>query len=101
MKLEDILREQEEISLSSMQKYILIAIHTSDTSVLAYDRIRDTESDTVASDMLARYGFIRLNNGQAELTEKGRKALVYYGLVDEGGEVTDIGQQIVDDYEEE
>lgn len=100
MKLEDIIKEQEEISLSSMQKYILIAIHTSDTPVLAFDRIRDTESDTVASDMLSRYGFIKLYDGQAELTGKGQQALISYGLVDESGEVTDVGQEIVDNYEE-
>lgn len=100
MKLEDILKEQEEISLSSMQKYILIAIQTSDTPVLAFDRIRDTESDTVASDMLHRYGFISLYDGQATLTEKGRQALVSYGLLDETGEITEVGQEIVNNYEE-
>lgn len=99
MKLQTIM-EQSEISLSEMQKYILLIIHTSETPVLAFDRIRDTEPDTIASDMLARYGFIRIFQNQATLTEKGSEALVSYGLTDETGEVTEIGQTIIDNYSE-
>jgi len=101
MKLSELIREQEEISLSAIQKYILIAIHTSDTPVLAFDRIRDSESDTVSSNMLARFGFIQLSRGQAGLTEKGKQALISYGLTDETGEVTEVGQEIVANYEDE
>lgn len=99
MKLRTIM-EQEDISLSSMQKYILLVIHTSQTPVLAFDRIRDTEPDTIASDMLDRYGYIRLYENEAHLTSKGQEALTSYGLVDEGDDVTEMGQDILDNYEE-
>lgn len=100
MKLQQIL-EQAELTLSSMQKYILIVIHTSQTPVLAFDRIMDTESDKISSEFLDRYGYIKLYQGQAELTPKGSQALVSYGLVDDSGDVTEIGQDIVDNYEDE
>jgi hypothetical protein len=91
--------EQSEITLSSTEKYILLVIHTSQTPVLAFDRIRDSQRDVIASNMLNRYGFIRLFDGSAELTEKGTQALTSYGLVDETGEVTEIGQKIMDDFD--
>lgn len=100
MKLSTLV-EQNELTLSSSEKYILLAIHTSQTPVLAFDRIRDSQRDVIASNMLHRYGFIRLATGSVRLTNKGRNALSSYGLVDETGEVTDIGQKIMDNYDSE
>jgi hypothetical protein len=100
MKLRN-LYEQNEITLSSTEKYILLAIHTSQTPVLAFDRIRDSQRDVIASNMLNRYGFIKLFNGSVQLTERGSQALTSYGLVDETGEVTEIGQELMDNYDPE
>jgi hypothetical protein len=99
MKLSNLF--EQEITLSETEKYLLLVIHTSQTPVLAFDRIRDTQRDVIASNMLNRYGFVRLTESQAILTEKGKQALTSYGLIDETGEVTDIGQELVDNYEEE
>jgi len=98
MKLKTII-EQQDISLSAMQKYILLVIYTSQTPVLAFDRIRDTEPDTIASDILERYGYINIHNNEASLTSKGDNALISYGLV-ENGDVTEMGQEIMDSYGE-
>ena len=101
MKLSRILSEQAELSLSNTQKYILLAIKISQTPLLAFERVTDNESENIASEMLNNYNYINIYNEEAHLTDKGEEALISYGLTDETGEPTEMGQQIVDDYEEE
>jgi len=98
MKLKNIM-EQENILLSSTQKKIILTIYISITPLLAFEEIQDSETDIIAVDLLNRYGYINIYENGAELTSKGQEALVSYGLVDENGEVTDMGQKILDNYE--
>lgn len=100
MKIKDLF-EQAEITLSSTEKYILLVIYTSQTPVLAFDRIRDEQNKVIASDILNRYGFIQLGSGTASLTEKGKQALESYGLIDDTGNVTDIGEELTANYGDE
>jgi len=98
MKLKNIM-EQENILLSSIQKKIILTIYISITPLLAFEEMQDSETDIIAVDLLNRYGYINIYENGAKLTSKGREALVSYGLIDENGEVTDMGQNILDNYE--
>lgn len=87
----------ENITLNHHQRYILLQIKLASTSTLAFDQINKSEADVQASDMLNQVGFIRVSQEQttAELTPRGEQAIVDYGLVDETGEVTEVGQQLL------
>lgn len=87
----------ENITLNHHQRYILLQIKLASTPTLAFEQINKSEADVQASDMLRRVGFIRMSEEQttAELTGRGERAVVEYGLVDEMGEVTEVGQQLL------
>jgi hypothetical protein len=96
MKLIDL---NENVSLSHHQRYVLLQIKLSDTPTLAFERINQSEADIQSRDLLHRLGFIRLSESQAELTNSGERAVTQYGLVDDTGEVTEIGQELLDEYD--
>lgn len=68
------------------------------TPTLAYTQINKSEADIQARSIIERLGLIRVSElkGQAVLSPDGERAVVQYGLVDEQGEVTEIGQQLLD-----
>lgn len=87
----------ENITLNHHQRYILLQIKLASTPTLAFEQINKSEADVQASDMLRRVGFIRMSEERttAELTDRGDRAVVEYGLVDETGEVTEVGQDLL------
>lgn len=89
----------ENITLNYHQRYVLLQIKLADTPTLAFDQINKTEADYQARRILERVGLIRVSEDSrvAELTEDGEKAVIQYGLIDENGEVTEIGQQLLKD----
>jgi len=85
----------ENVTLNLHQRYVLLQIQLADTPVLAFDQINRTESDVKAREMLQRMGYIRLSENEAVLTNAGEKAVVDYGLVDENGETTEAGEELL------
>ena len=100
MDIRTLLEEVKVLRPNEHQKYVLLVIETSETPVLAYDRVMVGESNIEAAKILNTYGYIRISNSakRAELTLRGKKSLISYGLVDSSGEVTDVGQEILKRY---
>lgn len=85
----------ENVTLNLHQKYVLLQVHLAETPVLAYEQINKTESDIKARQMLHRMGYIRLGYNQAALTDEGEDAVIEYGLVDDTGEITEAGEELL------
>ena len=87
----------ESITLNHHQRYILLQIKLASTPTLAFEQVNKSEADVKATEMLRRVGLIRISEERntAELSETGERAVVEYGLVDETGEVTEIGEELL------
>lgn len=96
MKLHTLL---EAITLNHHQRYVLLQIHLAETPTLAFEQTNNSEADVQSRNILARLGNILLSDSQTRLTPKGKVMLVRYGLVDESDEITDIGREILEQYQ--
>lgn len=88
----------ENITLNHHQRYILLQIKLASTPTIAFDQINKTEADYQSRQILERVRLITVSENirTAELTPEGETAVIQYGLVDEQGEVTEIGQELLD-----
>lgn len=98
MKLQNLF---ENITLSHHQRYILLQIKIASTPTIAFDQINRTEADYQSRQILERVRLISVSEDQrqARLTSEGETAVVEYGLVDEQGEVTEIGQELLNTHQ--
>lgn len=98
MKLENLL---ESVLLNHHQRLVLLQIKLSETPALAYERVSGDEANIKSRDMLRRFGYIKLSEdrGEVVLTDKGTSALTRYGLIDDMGETTEVGQELIASYQ--
>lgn len=89
------------IRLTNIQKAILLLVHTAETPTLAYDNIIGDEYIIHAKNYLHDYGMINVNDLDLEITisEMGFDILVKNGLIDDSGEITDIGKELLTSYD--
>lgn len=88
----------ESINLNHHQRYILLQVKISETPTLAFEQTNKSEADVKSREILRRYGYLLLGDNMVKLTEKGEESLIRYGLVDETGEVTDMGNELLTQY---
>ena len=94
------------IHLSDIQKEVLCKVQASPNPQIAWETIADTESKvddnfSAAKDILGKLGLLNVGEGTLEVTEKGIQVMVDENLVDDMGELTDVGQQLADKNREE
>lgn len=101
--LKNILQEQERYSLTDTQKAVILSIKVAPTAELAYDAIKGTENAVTARDALERLGYINVNHAtnQATLTQNGEDVVEHENMVDETGEITERGEEILATYRED
>lgn len=97
----NIIIEQEE-GLTSTETALIASIAISPTPQMAYDTSVGTRKAVAARKNLERFGFVRVNEEARELTltEKGEQVLVSQNLVDDVGELTERGEQLVAQFRE-
>lgn len=74
------------------QKRVLAKIAASPTSTVAAEEISNNQNMIAARDMLMKLGLITVNNGEAEMTERGAQVAVDENIIDDNGELTKTGQ---------
>lgn len=83
------------INFTETQKSVLIKIYNSTSAKLAADELTKDRKFIVARNILNKLGIIQYNSKTDSiiLTNKGKRALLDSGLIDESGTITDIGQK--------
>lgn len=94
MKLKNLF---ENFNLSFHQRYILLQTKLAATPRLAFEQINRNESDIKSRQILQSIGHINANeeDASASLTPQGEQAIIEYGLVDETGSPTEVGNEIL------
>lgn len=87
--------------LSSTEQGILGIVHISDSPRVAYDNTTGTQQLMVAQDKLMKYGLLNVTNNMAQLTDKGLTALVRYNIIDSTQTITDYGEDIINNTNED
>ena len=97
--LTSILKEQV-LNLDQTEKSILASMAQSESPKLAYAILIGSRNAVTAGKELRRMGYIRVNDSSksAELTDKGKQALVDNNLADEAGDLTKHGEDMVDHF---
>ena len=83
------------------QKHIMLLIKTAPTEKVAYENVSHGRQKIAARDLLARLGLIVYDNDEAEVTPEGEKLMQDYNLIDEMGEPTEEGEEIINKHQEE
>ena len=91
------MRLQQPIHLSRLQKEVLAKIVASPTPNMAFEVVSSAESDiddnfASAVDTLEKMNIVSSNNGTIEIVNQ--QALQDEGIVDEMGELTELGQEL-------
>ena len=89
------------IRLTNTQKAVLLNIYSAQTPELAFDSTTGTLSSMNARNFLIKNALVQLNGNQLRITTAGSDVLENNGLLDETGQITDIGQQLHDAYEQQ
>jgi len=98
-KLKDIIKEAAPISLSNIQKGMLIAAHVSATPQQAFEVANGADTTMQAKVDLLSMGLIRQNNNAVIVTPAGNQALLNNNLVDQNGQITEEGDQQLKSFE--
>lgn len=93
MKLFEIAQPIPRPTTTQMQ--VLAAIIGSPTPVVAYETISTGQHMIAARDILMRLRLIDLADGEAALTDAGAKVAVDENIMDESGQLTQFGQQLM------
>lgn len=88
----------ENVTLNFHQRHVLLQIFLADTATLAFDQTNKSEADIKAREILYRLRYIKISDNKAILTDEGRNAIIEYGLIDENGEITEAGEEILDNF---
>lgn len=89
------MRELKAFRPTQSQKVVLASILSAQTPKLAAEQISAKPNLKTARDMLGRLGLITFTDSQASLTDMGMALARDEGISDEGGQLTDVGQQLV------
>lgn len=83
------------INLSEMQKVVLVKVLNSSSPNMAYNELTKNIKLITSRDILSKLGIINydLNKEEVRLTNKGFKIMTDNGLIDNIGELTDIGKK--------
>lgn len=91
----------ELLRLTSTQKAVLLSIFVAQTPELAADAAIGNEYTVSATEFLAKNNLIGTKDNGIGITSAGFDVLVANGLVDESGEVTEAGRELLAAFEEE
>jgi len=82
------------VLLSEAQKFILTKLLLPDsTPLLGYQNISVGKNIVANRDILVKLGMLTLGDNEAAITDSGIEALRNEGLVDETGQLTDLGER--------
>jgi len=82
--------------LNDTQMAVLLMTKISSSPQMAYANTNEAENLVTARETLAKLQLVEFGNNMLILTDAGEQMLVYHDLVDEGGMVTDEGNEILD-----
>lgn len=84
--------------LTNTQKSVLLSIYTAATPEMAYEAMTGSDNVAQAGQQLRSMGLINVDSSgsRAGVTDTGQEALTNNNLVDDTGQVTEEGQQMVD-----
>ena len=77
------------------QKKVLLKTYLSPVPSVALGETEKTINLVKARDILIELGYIRKTDDGIEITDRGVNVLKHEGLVDEDGELTDLGQRVL------
>jgi len=91
----------EQSSLSTFQAKVLIIVSQAETPQVAFDNLSNEPEKTLdnivgARDALSKMGYLNIMDGYAEITPEGEQAMQDAYLIDETGQLTEKGQEIMD-----
>lgn len=92
MKMNEV-RVLTNVRLSETQKIILARVVSADNPHVGYESINEGRNLVASSKELAQLGLLQINQGEANITDKGNEVLINEGLIDETGELTEEGQK--------
>ncbi len=84
--------------LTETQKSVLLSIYAAPTPETAYDATTGSENVTQARQQLRSMGLVAVDDStsRAGVTDEGQQALANTNLIDDTGQVTEEGQQVLD-----
>lgn len=80
---------------TTTQKQVIATILSAPTPTVAAGTIASTPNMKVARNLLGQLGLITFTDNTVGLTDSGLKLARDEGIADEGGQLTDMGQQLV------
>lgn len=87
-------RTLNNVLLSEAQKFILTKLLLPEaTPLTSYSSISAGKNIVANRDILVKLGMLTLGDNEAEITDTGIAALKNEGLVDDSGELSDLGQR--------
>ena len=101
MKLQDL--KENELRLDNTEKAIIVSMEVAPTERMAYAVLTGARNAVTSREQLEIGGFINVNDNDktATLTNKGRDILTSENLVDEMGELTDRGKELMSRYRQD
>lgn len=100
MRIEQVL-EAAPYRLTSTQQEVIATISASATPVAAYDATSGSQNLLNARKALETLGAVSISGNGVELTQRGQQYALDYDIVDETGELTENGQELVSNAEED
>lgn len=88
----------DAINITENQKTVLLICAVSATSVQAYEMTTGHQELISARNSLTTFNYINVFNNEISLTEKGNQALTDFNLIDEMGNPTDTGKELLNDF---
>ena len=99
MKLIKSLLEASLTNLSNHQKGLLASIYSSATPTQAYETSVGAGNSVEAKNILLKLGLVSEFGNELELTDAGKQALYDNNIIDDTGELTDEGNEQLENYE--
>lgn len=84
------------LRLSAMEKAVLVCIYKSNSSRLGHEVASGNPAVIAARQFLSKNMLINSNDTQVQLTSNGVDVLETNGLVDHNGQISDLGNKMVD-----
>ena len=88
---------QTNVRLTDTQKSVLLSIYAAPTPETAYDTTTGSENVSQARNQLRSMGLVAVddNSNRAGVTDEGQTARANNNLIDDTGQLTDEGQQVL------
>lgn len=87
------------IHLSDIQKEVLAKVKAAPNTTMAWEEIIGVSADVdnnyaAARDVLGNLGLLKVGDGELEVTQKGEEVMKDSNLIDDMGELTDVGREL-------